>query len=330
MEKPTAPSCNQSTYSAAMATSSSSTVDSQDYLSSPLSPPQDDLQYNNYYGDIATDFCSMYNSIFQPNYPLPHSLSLTPSSCSSSEDFNLRLTSDAIATEHRLNQARLILEYQQLCDHYDLCLSRLQTLFREVEMLRRENTELRLANAELIKLLSLSKSTLRPQATGEEVSDWNVKRWERPRNNTINGYNAQKTVVPKSVSVRSCSYVKVNQQRQHGSSNNQLQRPLNPSLRVYVPSEARREDQKAMELEVYNQGMVKTELCNKWQETGTCPYGDHCQFAHGITELRPVIRHPRYKTEVCRMVLAGQSCPYGHRCHFRHSLSDQERLLITP
>nr|CAD1834206.1 unnamed protein product [Ananas comosus var. bracteatus] len=76
-----------------------------------------------------------------------------------------------------------------------------------------------------------------------------------------------------------------------------------------------------MELEVYNQGMFKTELCNKWEESGECPYGEHCQFAHGIGELRPVIRHPRYKTEVCRMVLAGDACPYGHRCHFRHALS---------
>lgn len=83
----------------------------------------------------------------------------------------------------------------------------------------------------------------------------------------------------------------------------------------------------AVELEVYNQGMWKTELCNKWQETGACPYGDHCQFAHGIKELRPVIRHPRYKTQACRMVLAGVVCPYGHRCHFRHSLTEHDRLL---
>lgn len=86
-----------------------------------------------------------------------------------------------------------------------------------------------------------------------------------------------------------------------------------------------REDQEEpVELEVYKQGMFKTELCNKWQQTGACPYGDQCQFAHGIAELRPVIRHPRYKTEVCRMVLAGIVCPYGHRCHFRHALTEQE------
>ncbi|THG06699.1 hypothetical protein TEA_026607 [Camellia sinensis var. sinensis] len=110
------------------------------------------------------------------------------------------------------------------------------------------------------------------------------------------------------------------------SRSNQVKSPiLNGSQRVYVPGGKREEE--ALEFEVYNQGMFKTELCNKWQETGKCPYGDNCQFAHGITELRPVIRHPRYKTEVCRMLLSGDSCPYGHRCHFRHSLTQQERLL---
>lgn len=99
--------------------------------------------------------------------------------------------------------------------------------------------------------------------------------------------------------------------------------------KVYVRGGGQKEEEEEIEVEVYNQGMTKTELCNKWQETGTCPYGDHCQFAHGIKELRPVIRHPRYKTEVCRMVLAGDYCPYGHRCHFRHSLSEQEKLIAS-
>lgn len=94
--------------------------------------------------------------------------------------------------------------------------------------------------------------------------------------------------------------------------------------RVYVRGKKQEEP---LELQVYNQGMTKTELCNKWQQTGACPYGDHCQFAHGIEELRPVLRHPRYKTEVCRMVLAGDPCPYGHRCHFRHALTQEEKLM---
>jgi butyrate response factor 1 len=84
-----------------------------------------------------------------------------------------------------------------------------------------------------------------------------------------------------------------------------------------------------LEVEAYRQGTHKTELCNKWEQ-GACPYADRCRFAHGLHEMRPVIRHPRYKTEVCRMVLNGQVCPYGHRCHFRHSLTAAERLLRRP
>ena len=86
-------------------------------------------------------------------------------------------------------------------------------------------------------------------------------------------------------------------------------------------SRGKRQEEEAEGIEVNKQGSFKTELCNKWRETGECPYGPQCQFAHGVEELRPVIRHPRYKTEVCRMVLAGVACPYGHRCHFLHAVA---------
>ena len=33
----------------------------------------------------------------------------------------------------------------------------------------------------------------------------------------------------------------------------------------------------AAQLDVFNQGTFKTELCNKWEEIGTCPYGTRCQ-----------------------------------------------------
>ena len=97
--------------------------------------------------------------------------------------------------------------------------------------------------------------------------------------------------------------------------------------KVYV--QGGKKEEVPLELEVFNQGMFKTELCNKWQETGDCPYKDHCQYAHRVEELRPVIRHPRYKTEVCRMVLAGDVCPYGHRCHFRHALTEEEEKQLA-
>ncbi|KAL4339561.1 hypothetical protein GQ457_08G014730 [Hibiscus cannabinus] len=226
MEKPTSPSSDLS--------ATSGTAENRNYVSPPAAST---LQYYHDH-DMTTDFSSMYNFIFSPDSTLPPSLSVTPSSCSSSDDPSMRISN------------------------------------------------------------------------AKKLPDLKDKLWERGPKNSLT----------KSLSFRSPSYHKVNQQ----------QRVVTPSVtpRMYVSSKERREEE--IEMEVYNQGMVKTELCNKWQETGACPYGDLCQFAHGIAELRPVIRHPRYKTQVCRMVLAGEACPYGHRCHFRHSLTEQEQLLISP
>merc|ERR1719204_919108 len=68
----------------------------------------------------------------------------------------------------------------------------------------------------------------------------------------------------------------------------------------------------------FNTRLYKTELCRSWTELGYCPYGsDRCQFAHGMEELRPVIRHKKYKTVKCKNFLAGY-CPYGARCCFIH------------
>ncbi|GMF44146.1 unnamed protein product [Phytophthora fragariaefolia] len=43
-----------------------------------------------------------------------------------------------------------------------------------------------------------------------------------------------------------------------------------------------------------------------------------CQFAHGIAELRHVVRHPKYKTTKCKSYWGSGHCPYGSRCRFIH------------
>jgi len=63
----------------------------------------------------------------------------------------------------------------------------------------------------------------------------------------------------------------------------------------------------------------KTELCRAYEERGLCRYGDRCQFAHGVAELRALQRHPKYKTELCRTYHTAGFCPYGARCHFVHN-----------
>lgn len=68
-----------------------------------------------------------------------------------------------------------------------------------------------------------------------------------------------------------------------------------------------------------NTSRYKTELCRPFEESGSCKYGDKCQFAHGLAELRSLARHPKYKTELCRTYHTVGFCPYGPRCHFVHN-----------
>jgi len=71
-----------------------------------------------------------------------------------------------------------------------------------------------------------------------------------------------------------------------------------------------------------NTSRYKTEMCRPFQENGSCKYGEKCQFAHGLSELRTVTRHPKYKTDLCRTYHASGFCPYGPRCHFVHNLEE--------
>lgn len=72
-----------------------------------------------------------------------------------------------------------------------------------------------------------------------------------------------------------------------------------------------------------NSSRYKTELCRPFEESGMCKYGDKCQFAHGIHELRSLSRHPKYKTELCRTFHTIGFCPYGPRCHFIHNAEER-------
>nr|XP_006632729.1 PREDICTED: zinc finger protein 36, C3H1 type-like 1 [Lepisosteus oculatus] len=72
-----------------------------------------------------------------------------------------------------------------------------------------------------------------------------------------------------------------------------------------------------------NSSRYKTELCRPFEENGVCKYGDKCQFAHGIHELRSLSRHPKYKTELCRTFHTIGFCPYGPRCHFIHNAEER-------
>ena len=62
----------------------------------------------------------------------------------------------------------------------------------------------------------------------------------------------------------------------------------------------------------------KTELCKKFQNTGKCPYGYKCRFAHGKKELISKLQGVNYKKKLCKTFNEKGYCPYGSRCSFRH------------
>ncbi|BGP37360.1 hypothetical protein JCM10450v2_001269 [Rhodotorula kratochvilovae] len=76
--------------------------------------------------------------------------------------------------------------------------------------------------------------------------------------------------------------------------------------------------------------LYKTELCRSWDERSGCRYGIKCQFAHGVHELREIVRHPKFKSEICRTFWQQGACPYGKRCCFIHAMPDASSPLSSP
>jgi butyrate response factor 1 len=158
----------------------------------------------------------MYHSIFPPK---SSSLSLSPSTCCSSTIID-DLNADAIATQQRLNQARLILQYHELNGHYDLCRASLLDLIAEADALRQENAELRVANAELLKFLSSQASfhnrLLSSPANPERSFLHHFRRLSiddehTPTTTTTNRFDrlsSDRFSLPKSISVRSTGFAK--------------------------------------------------------------------------------------------------------------------------
>ncbi|XP_023762764.1 zinc finger CCCH domain-containing protein 15 [Lactuca sativa] len=323
----------------------------QNYTGFPFSGDDDDNKLWTSFieqsdGSAYDDFdAPLYSPIFPTSTP-PHHFPGTPNTTP--------LSLPPIVMDYSHRHSMDFAPFQDLIDRRNWCLSNLRLTAKEAEALRQENVNLQMANSELNKQLShlqqqaasasslqnYANATVFPSANslsdcfgririGEKVPPATDKRSARGVENVdpVKKTEVERVKLPKSISVRSNGYLKTVQTGDGTASRARVAdrvKSTSDTQRVYVRGKKQEEP---LELQVYNQGMTKTELCNKWQQTGACPYGDHCQFAHGIEELRPVLRHPRYKTEVCRMVLAGDPCPYGHRCHFRHALTQEEKLM---
>lgn len=147
-------------------------------------------------------------------------------------------------------QSRLILECQELCDQYDLCRARLHQLAKEVEALRQENSDLRSANRELVEHLNiLSEARMR-----ENFLCYDFRRLSVGEGHGVDevcgisptsviqrkGFrrNVEHIPLPKSISVRSSCYLKMN----HSGRSNKAASPQplnNPLVHATVSSVTR-------------------------------------------------------------------------------------------
>ncbi|KAM0899166.1 hypothetical protein ACQ4PT_021464 [Festuca glaucescens] len=227
----------------------------------------------------------------------------SPASCVSDGRYvsPLRLSAEQ---ESEARDAEMLL--RAIAERYDECFLRLRDATAEVAELRLERLHLRAENMQLSLLLeeleanqgnlAYAVAPTPPPKPAEEV--------------------AARGGAPKSIWARQRRSASVFVHLHRLSCKKQQLNLLNFSSQEAREDEAQGDGE--VEVEAYRQGTHKTELCNKWDQ-GACPYADRCRFAHGLQEMRPVIRHPRYKTLPCQMFAAASGCPYGHRCHFRHS-----------
>jgi len=77
---------------------------------------------------------------------------------------------------------------------------------------------------------------------------------------------------------------------------------------------------------------AKTVLCKNWSESGSCSYGENCNFAHGEDQIRGpkevkiISRNPLYKTTMCKQYTEAEFCELGEDCHFAHG---QDELRVV-
>jgi butyrate response factor 1 len=160
-------------------------------------------------GDDALYRCS---SPFSPSLgfsspsPLATSVSLSPtSSASLVDDADYGSGAIADATGHRLQLARLALQYQEVVDRYELCLSHLAEVADEAAVLRRENAELRVSNGDLARRVAMLGGKPTAAAIADEIRRFRGIGEHKER------APEKMAALPKSISVRSNDYLKMNQ-----------------------------------------------------------------------------------------------------------------------
>lgn len=99
--------------------------------------------------------------------------------------------------------------------------------------------------------------------------------------------------------------------------------PRKSSPQIQVTTRAPEDSRQQLNKELY-----KTELCESFTTKGHCKYGNKCQFAHGLQELKIKPRATNFRTKPCINWSKLGYCPYGKRCCFKHG-DDQDIKVYT-
>ncbi|KAH7654489.1 CCCH zinc finger domain-containing protein [Dioscorea alata] len=101
-------------------------------------------------------------------------------------------------------------------------------------------------------------------------------------------------------------------------------RPPSTTMEVAGNNTARFPPQLSNNTNKQRNSFYKTGLCNKFQQYGTCPYGDTCTFAHGFAELRKANPNPNPNPNrnpnsgLCYSFMRSGSCRNGNTCPYSH------------
>ncbi|ONH65066.1 mRNA decay factor CTH1 [Cyberlindnera fabianii] len=104
-----------------------------------------------------------------------------------------------------------------------------------------------------------------------------------------------------------------NAQANNNQNNTQNNNNNNNNTTTQAKSSHSSENKSTVNTELY-----KTELCTTFLKSGSCPYGNKCQFAHGENELKVVERGSKWRSKPCANWTKTGSCRYGNRCCFKH------------
>ncbi|KTA95117.1 mRNA decay factor CTH1 [Nakaseomyces glabratus] len=85
-----------------------------------------------------------------------------------------------------------------------------------------------------------------------------------------------------------------------------------------INSEPKVKEHQQQQQQQINKGLYKTELCETFTTKGFCKYGNKCQFAHGLQELKLKKTSNNFRTKPCINWDKLGYCPYGKRCCFKH------------